>query len=159
MMTRMQKIGVRAAVMLCSAGIVVGSAMAQDQSTPPPPPDGQQQGPPPGGGMRGGMRGGDPAMRASMLQKQLSLTDEVTAQVKAIYMDGSAKMQALRSSGGSQDDMRSQMMSIRQAETTKVKALLTPDQATKYDAMEARMRQRGPGGPPPSDGGAPPPPQ
>jgi Spy/CpxP family protein refolding chaperone len=94
-----------------------------------------------------------------MLQKQLSLTDEVTAQVKAIYMDGSAKMQALRSSGGSQDDMRSQMMSIRQAETTKVKALLTPDQATKYDAMEARMRQRGPGGPPPSDGGAPPPPQ
>jgi hypothetical protein len=39
-----------------------------------------------------------------------------------------------------------------------VKALLTPDQATKYDAMEARMRQRGPGGPPPPDGGAPPPP-
>jgi protein CpxP len=157
MITRMKKIGLRTAALLCGAGLVVASAQAQDQSAPPPP-DGQQQGPPPGG-MRGGMRGGNPEMRASMLQKQLGLTDEVTTQVKAILMDSSAKMQALRDTAGSPADKRPQMMSIHQAEVTQVKALLTPDQATKYDAMEERMRQRGPGGPPPSsDGSVPPPP-
>jgi Spy/CpxP family protein refolding chaperone len=108
--------------------------------------------------MRGGMRGGDPVMRASMLQKQLGLTDEVTTQVKAIFTDGSAKMQALRDDPSSPADKRSQMMSIRQAESTKVNALLTPDQQKKYAEMEERMRQRGPGGPPPPPDGATPPP-
>jgi periplasmic protein CpxP/Spy len=85
----------------------------------------------------------DPGARAAMLQQQLGLTDDVTAKVKAIFTDGTAKMQALRQSGGSREDM----MAIRSDETTKVKALLTPDQQTKYDALlEA---QRGRGGPPP----------
>jgi protein CpxP len=156
MITRMQKMGLHAAVLLCGASLVVASAQAQDQSTPPT--DGQQQGPPPGGGMRGGMRA-DPSMRASMLQKQLGLSDQITMQVKEILMDSSAKMQALRETAGAPADKRSQMMSIRQAEQTKIKALLTPDQVSKYDAMEERMRQRGPGGPPPSTDGSAPPPQ
>jgi hypothetical protein len=65
-------------------------------------------------------------------------------------------MEALRSNSSlSREDMRTQMMAIHSDEVTKVKALLTPDQATKYDEMEAH-RGRGMGGPPPDGGGQPP---
>jgi protein CpxP len=84
----------------------------------------------------------DPATRAAQLQKQLTLT----AQVKTILADSMAKMQASRANGGSREDM----MAIRADESTKIKALLTPDQATKYDEIQAAMRaRRGQGGPPP----------
>jgi Spy/CpxP family protein refolding chaperone len=135
MKIKMQVLALGAAVLLCGAGAAVPAAMAQDA------PSGQQ-GPPPGG-PRGGM---DPATRAAQLQKQLTLTDEVTAQVKTILTDSSAKIQALRANGGSREDM----MAIRTDESAKIKALLTPDQATKYDEIQAEMRaRRGQGGPPP----------
>lgn len=153
MKTNVKTWGLRLAVLLCGAGLLAASAKAQD--APPPPQDGQQQGPPPGGrGMRM-----DPGRRAAMLQKQLGLTDDVTAKVKDIFTDGTAKMEALRGNSSlSRDDMRTQMMAIHTDETTKVKALLTPDQAAKYDEMEAHRRGRGMGGPPP-DGSGPPPQQ
>ena len=44
------------------------------------------------------------------------------------------------------------MMAIHQDTNTKMHALLSTEQATKYDAMEARMRQHR------QDGGNPPPP-
>ncbi|QMV18056.1 hypothetical protein GOB94_04645 [Granulicella sp. 5B5] len=139
--------GLRLAVLLCGAGLVVASARAQD--APPPSQDGQQQG---GRGMRM-----DPSQRAAMLQRQLGLTDDVTAKVKDIFTDGTAKMEALRGNSSlSRDDMRTQMMAIHTDETTKVKALLTPDQAAKYDEMESHRRGRGMGGPPPDGGGQPP---
>ena len=144
----MQRYGIGIAALLFGAGLMVGPAAAQD--APPPPTSGQQQGPPPGG-PRGGM---DPATRALRVQKQLGLTDDVTAQVKAIYSDSGAKMQALRESGSAS---REDMMAIRTAETAKVKALLTPDQSTKYDEMLAQQRGRGQNGPPPGGGGTPPP--
>jgi Spy/CpxP family protein refolding chaperone len=153
MRSKVQKIGLRVAVLVCGAGLAVASAAAQD-GPPPPPQDGQQQGPPPGS--RGGMRGGNPEMRAKMLQRQLGLTDDVTMQVKAIFIDGTSKMEALRSGSASPEELRPQMMAIHKAEAAKVSALLTPDQQAKYAEMEARRGPRG-GGPPP-DGGTPPPP-
>jgi periplasmic protein CpxP/Spy len=128
-------------MLLLGAGGLVSTLHAQD--TPAPPADGQQQ------GAGGGRRGMDPGAHAARLQQQLGLTDDVTAKVKDIYTDGMSKIQALRQSGASRDDMRSKMMAIRADESTKVKALLTPDQATKYDQIEAQQRQRGAGGPPP----------
>jgi periplasmic protein CpxP/Spy len=158
-MTGKGKMLVRSAVLLCGLGIVAaGAAVAQDQA-PPPPPQGQM-GPPPGGGPRGGM---DPARRAQMLKDHLSLSDDQTAQVKSIFEDSRTKMEALRSNTSlSQDDRRSQMMSIRKGENDKVTALLTPDQKTKYAAMQEQMRDRmrngspegapssAPSGPPPA---------
>ncbi len=44
------------------------------------------------------------------------------------------------------DDRRAKMMTMRQAQATKIKAVLTDDQKTKYDAMMASQRQRGGGG-------------
>ena len=101
------------------------------------------QGPPPGGG-RGMM---DPGQRTSMLKDRLGLNDAQTAQVKTILTDSQTKMQALRSNTSlSQDDRRSQMMTIRKDESDKIEGILTPDQKTKYDAMQQQMRDRMRGG-------------
>jgi Spy/CpxP family protein refolding chaperone len=143
---------VRSAALACGLGVAaVGAAFAQDQA-PPPPPAGQMQGPPPGGG-RGGMM--DPGKRADMLKQNLSLSDDQTSQVKTIFEDSRTKMEALRSNSSlSQDDRRSQMMSLRKAENDKIDAILTPDQKTKYAAYQQQMRDRMRNGPP--NGGAPP---
>jgi Spy/CpxP family protein refolding chaperone len=121
------------------------------QDTPPaPPPDGAQQGLPPGGR-------GNPAEREQrqleMMTKQLSLTTDQQTQAKAILDDQQKQMMAARNSD-SGGDPRAQMMSIRQASMARIRALLTDDQKTKFDAMQSRQRQRGPGG----EGGPPPPP-
>ena len=101
----------------------------------------------------------DPGHRADMLKQNLSLTDDQTSQVKSIFEDSRTKMEALRSNSSlSQDDRRSQMMSLRKAENEKVEALLTPDQKTKYAAMQEQMRGRMRGGAPGGDAAPPPPP-
>ena len=153
-MTSKGMLMVRSALLLCGLGVaMVGVAVAQDQAPPPPPAGTAMQGP---GGGRGGM---DPGHRADMLKQNLSLSDDQTAQVKTIFEDSRTKMEGLRSNSSlSQDDRRSQMMSIRKAENDKVEALLTPDQKTKYAAMQAQMRDRMRGGAPGGDAAAPPPP-
>jgi periplasmic protein CpxP/Spy len=153
-MTGKGKMLVRSAVLVCGLSVAAaGAAVAQDQA-PPPPPQGQM-GPPPGGGGPRGMM--DPGRRAQMLKEHLSLSDDQTSQVKSIFEDSRTKIEALRSNSSlSQDDRRSQMMSIHKAEQDKIGALLTPDQKTKYAAMQEQMRDRMRNGSP--DGGAPPPP-
>jgi periplasmic protein CpxP/Spy len=148
-MTSKGMLMVRSAVLLCGLGVaMVGVAVAQDQAPPPPPAGTAMQGP---GGGRGGM---DPGHRADMLKQNLSLSDDQTAQVKTIFEDSRTKMEGLRSNSSlSQDDRRSQMMAIRKAESDKVNALLTPDQKTKYAALEEQMRGRMRGGAP--NGGTP----
>ena len=147
-----------AAVLLCAGGLMVSSAVAQQQDAPPPPPDGQMQGPPPGGHEG---RGGNPERRVEMLQKHLRLTDDQTAQVKSIFGEERSKMEALRSNTAlAPQDKRAQMMAIHEDGDAKIHAVLTPEQKTKYDEMEARMRERRRGGPQGQPGGdaTPPPP-
>lgn len=156
-MTSKRKMLVRSAVLACGLSVAVaGAAVAQDQA-PPSPPQGQM-GPPPNGGPRGGMM--DPGRRSERMKHELNLTDDQTAQVKTILEDGRTKMEALRSNSSlSQDDRRSQMMSIRKTENDKIEALLTPDQKTKFATMQQRMRDRMRNGPPEgAPAGAPPPP-
>jgi protein CpxP len=125
-----------AAVMLCGAGLVVSAAVAQ-QDAPPPPPDGQQQGPPPGG-----HRGWDSERRVEMMQRRLNLNADQTTQIKGIFADGQSKMEALRSNTSlAPADRHAQMMALHQDETAKVRGVLTPDQQTKFDAMQARMHE------------------
>ena len=136
-----------AAVLLCSGGLMVSAAMAQ-QDAPPPPPDGQTQGPPPGG--HDGRFG--PGHRLDMLAKQLNLSDDQKAQAKTIFQGERAKVEALHSNTSlSEQDRRAQMRVIHEDEDVKIHAILTPDQKTKYDEMQAHMRHGGPGGPPPAD--------
>lgn len=99
-----------------------------------------------GGGMRK-----SPEDRAKDLQTQLKLTDDQTAKVTAVYKEQAVKMDSVRTAAnGDRDAMRSAMMPMRKATNEKVKAILTPDQATAFDKMQKdmmdRMRQGGGGG-------------
>jgi len=118
-------------------------AMAQEPAGPPPA-DGPRHGGP------GGMRGN----QVDFLTKQLNLTPDQVTQVKAIDDDTMKQMKALRddtSTAGT--DRRAKMMDIHKASQDKIRALLTPDQQTKFDALQAKMRERrenrGDGPPPP----------
>lgn len=126
------------AVLLCSAALAAVPSLAQTDA-PPPPPDGAQ-GPP--AAAYGPPRGG-PDHRAEMLQRQLDLTAEQTAQVKSLLEAEHARMEALHANSASlsREDMRTQMMAIHQDGDTKLRALLTPEQVSKYNAMQARMRE------------------
>jgi protein CpxP len=138
-----------AAVLLCSVALAL-PALAQTGAASSGPPD-QAQGPPPGGG-QGGRRGGVEE-RLDRMTRDLSLTPDQVAKIKPIMEDSRRQMMALRDADGAQDDRRAKMMAIQHGESTQIKAVLTDDQKPKFDAMEARMRERrdrgGNGGPPP----------
>lgn len=98
-----------------------------------------------------------PEEQAKQLQTQLKLTDDQTAKITSIMQMQSTKMDSIRTAAnGDRDAMRSGMTAIRQASAPKIKAILTPEQATAYDKMQADMRARMQNG---GGGGAPPSPQ
>src|SRR5215469_8354987 len=148
-MKMFRRFGVRAAA-LAFSGAMLFALPVEAQDTPPAPP----QGPPTDGGM--GPRGAGMEQRQlDMLTKRLNLTPDQVTQVKAIDDDTAKQMQAVRADTSlSQDDRRAKMMDIHKASTDKIRALLTPDQQTKYDALQAEMKQRMQnrqgGGPPPA---------
>jgi protein CpxP len=120
-------------------------ARAQDTSAPPPPPGR-------GGPRHGGMRGD----QVEFLTKKLNLTPDQATQVKAIDEDTWKQMKALREDTSTAGpDKRTKMMDIRTASQGKIRALLTADQQTKFDALQTQMRERrgnrggGADGPPP----------
>jgi protein CpxP len=128
-------------VMLCATPIV-----AQD-TTPGPPHD--RMGPH-GAGME--------EHQLEMLTKRLNLTPDQVTQVKAIDDDTMKQAQAVRADTSlSRDDKRAKMMSLHKEAQDKIRALLTADQQTKYDALQAemkakaqeRMQNRNGGGTPP----------
>jgi protein CpxP len=99
-----------------------------------------------GGGMRR-----SPEERAKQLQTQLSLNDDQTAKITAIYKVQATKMDSIRTaSNGDRDAMRSAMMPMMKDGNDKIKAILTPEQATAYDKLMKdrmdRMRNGGGGG-------------
>jgi periplasmic protein CpxP/Spy len=124
-------------------------AMAQDPSAPPPP---QGQGGPQHGGP-----GHMEERQVDFLTKKLSLTPDQVTQVKAIDDDTWKQMKALREDTSTAGpDKRSKMMDIHKASQDKIRALLTADQQTKFDALQAEMKEhRGRRG---GSGEAPPPP-
>jgi Spy/CpxP family protein refolding chaperone len=125
------------AVALCSAALCSTPMLAQ------------------GGG--GGMMRMTPDERVAAIDKAVGLTDEQKPKVKSIIEADMKKMMDLRNSGGDMETLRPKMMEIRTQENADIKALLTDDQKTKYDAYLASMPRRGgPGGPggPGAGGGA-----
>jgi len=156
---------------VCSAALTAPLAvLAQD--TPPPPPPPAQDGAGPGGPGGHHDHGGSPQEREAKqleeLTKHLSLTADQQTQVKQIFADRDAKMMALHSdTATAPQDKREKMMGIMKDSSASIRAILTPDQQTKYDAMMAKRKEEmekhqhgGPGGgdmpPPPSDAPAPP---
>ncbi len=93
-----------------------------------------------------------------MLTKKLNLTPDQVTQVKAIDDDTMKQAMAVHSDTTlAQADKRAKMMDLHKAAQEKIRALLTDDQKTKYDALQAEMKehwQNRQGG----QGSAPPPP-
>ena len=113
--------------------------LAQDNARSTASAAADQAGPPPMG-PRGGRMGG---RQVEMLTKQLNLTPDQAAQVKAIDEDTMKQTKAVRNDTSlAQADKRSKMMDIRKASQDKIRAVLNDDQKTKYDAMQTQMRER-----------------
>ena len=113
----------------CAAGYGTGSLGASAA------PQGQ-------GGPRDGGRGGMQGHQIEFLTKKLNLTPDQVTQVKAIDADTWKQAKALREDTTTADaDKRTKMMEIHKASQDKIRALLTDDQQTKFDAMQAEMRE------------------
>ena len=79
----------------------------------------------------------------AMLTRELNLTPDQQTQVKAINDDSRSQMMALRNDTSTpQADKRAKMMDIRKSSDEKIRALLTDEQKTKFDAMQAKMQER-----------------
>jgi protein CpxP len=128
-----------ALVALCTIALSTAPLMAQDNAAPAS--QQQDQAGPPNGGGRGGPRGEE--HQVERLTKKLNLTPDQVTQVKAIDDDTRTQSMAVRNDSSiAQPDKRTKMMDIRKASQDKIRALLTDDQKTKYDAMLAEMQQR-----------------
>ncbi len=154
-MTMFRKAVVQVAIFaIGTVALVALPVMAQDPAAPPPPPQGQ-------GGPRHGGPGGMRGNQVEFLTKKLNLTPDQVTQVKAIDEDARKQMKAVREdTSTAQEDKRTKMMDIRKTSQDKIRGLLTDDQKTKFDAMQAEMREHrrnrdGGDGPPPPQ---PPPP-
>jgi periplasmic protein CpxP/Spy len=135
-----------AVLALGATALIALPAMAQD--TPTPATQGQS-------GQRFGGRGMG-GHQLEFLTKKLNLTPDQVTQVKAIDEDTWKQAKALHDDTSiAGPDKRAKMMDIHKASQEKIRALLTADQQTKFDALQAEMREHrenhggGQGGPPP----------
>ena len=107
--------------------------LAQDPSSPPPP---RQQGP-------NGDRMGEMQQRhLEHMTRALHLSPDQVSQIKAIQEDSRRQMMGLRGDSSVQgSDKHASMMAIRDAQNTKVKAVLNDEQKAKYDTMQEHERE------------------
>lgn len=107
----------------------------------------------PGGGGAPGGGGPTPAQMMDAMAKELSLSADQKAKIQVIQDDLAAKRKALPKDMP-RETRRAQMTANRTAADAQIKALLSPDQQKKYDAMQEKrraqmqaMRQQGGGAP------------
>ena len=78
----------------------------------------------------------DPVQKAKGLQKELKLSDEQTTKVAAIYKESAEKFEKIKvKEHGNTDKMMKEIGPLRTATIKKIKGVLTPKQAVKYDAL------------------------
>jgi protein CpxP len=83
-----------------------------------------------------GTHPGTPEEKAKGLQKELKLTDKQTEKIQAIYKESSEKFEKIKKEEhGNTDKMVVAVRPLREATVKKIKAVLTPAQAVKYDKM------------------------
>lgn len=111
------------------------------------------------GGGGGGRMQMSPDDQVAAIDKAVTLTADQKPKVLAVIQDSQKKMADLRASGGDMQTMRPKMQEIRTAQNASIKALLTDDQKTKFDAYVASMPQGRPGGGGGGGMGGPPPQQ
>jgi protein CpxP len=98
---------------------------------------GSMQGP---GGMRHGM---DPDQQLAHMTKRYNLSADQQTQLKPILVDHQQQMMAMHSDTSmSRQDKMAKMQSMQQDHMQKVEAVLTPEQKTKFEADQAKMKER-----------------
>lgn len=101
---------------------------------------------PPAGARRHGDRPGMPGREAmgQEIKEKLGLSADQDAKMKAIREKHQVQRQALRGDESlSMEARRQKGREIMEAEQKEIRAVLTPDQAKKWDEMRQNMRQRG----------------
>lgn len=121
--------------LLAALTLSVGAAQAQTATQAP---------------VQGGPQGSPDQMAARQterLTQALGLSADQTTKVQQIVAARDQEMQAMRgqvqSGAVTRDQMRDQMMAGRAKYDAQFKTVLTPDQYTKYTAMQAERMQRG----------------
>jgi Spy/CpxP family protein refolding chaperone len=85
-----------------------------------------------------------PEQQLQRLTEQLNLTDAQKPKVKAVLEEVDKKRHELRNDTSlDRQQMREKMKAIHEDETKKMKAILTPDQFTKYQEMAEKMKKGG----------------
>ena len=132
-------------------GLVLGAApvFAQDNQAAAPAPQDQPM-------HHGEGRGNMEEHRIEHMTKALNLTPDQVSQVKAIDQTSHEQMRAVHEDTSTQPaDKHAKMTAIREDSMTKVRAVLNDEQRSKFDAMQAKMKEhredrRGEQGPPPA---------
>ena len=79
---------------------------------------------------------GTPEEKAKGLQKELKLNDKQTEKIAAVYKESAEKFEKIKKEEhGNTDKMVVAVRPLREATVKKIKAVLTPAQAVKYDKM------------------------
>lgn len=98
--------------------------------------DTQQQ----GQGHHGGW--GNPDEQLAHMTKRYKLTADQQSQIKPILTAQHDQMEQMRSdSSMSRQDKMAKMQSMRADSASKIEAVLTPDQKSKFEADQAKMQQ------------------
>jgi protein CpxP len=136
--TKTMIIAAMAACALLTGG---SSLLAQDSTNTPP-----------AGSHGPGMRGGRPDFA-----KELNLTEDQKPKFQEIMKGAMEKRKELRDDTSlTTEDKRAKGKAIQEDTNTQMKALLTPEQFTKWQELSKKMRGNRPlgggaGGPPPGD--------
>ena len=87
---------------------------------------------------KSGKKGFSVEQRLDAMSTQLSLTDDQKPKVKTVLEDTAKKMKDL-----APEDRQTKGREIRDEQTAKLKAILTPEQFTKYQEMSQRGKKGG----------------
>lgn len=81
------------------------------------------------------------------MKKELNLTDEQYKSVYALFIKQGEEMKALHAKReqSQPETRREEMKKQREAMNAEMKKILTAEQYTKYEEMQKRLHQRGPG--------------
>ena len=91
----------------------------------------------------GQMAGATPEQVVALMTAKLSLTDDQRAKITPVIADRQQKIQALKADTSERPMQRAKKAKEILAESDKkIKAVLTPDQVTQYDALEQQMKDR-----------------
>lgn len=88
----------------------------------------------------------DPVEKAKGLQKELKLSDTQTKKIATVYKESSEKFEKIKAEEhGNTNKMTTRIAPLRAETIKKIKGVLTPAQAVKYDKLVKDPKQAGNG--------------